>query len=441
MPMFSKPKVNTKLTASNPTTTATSTSHTNNDSSSSLQSPVMPTAATGAPVVTQNATAIATLANTSSLTISPISRRPTDPNVSDSRIAVQRQCIYERPLPGGAYITAHVDRLQHGFVASPNLTDHEIDHVDFVSINFNLHPSHAHQHRFKSAIIRLSVRDADDIDATVTTATTSTSATTPTPSTTPIANGTDSNGGLLRRSSILRRDRDQDRDRVVDAPNNRRQSSFYPYPHHHAPRTPHYAYRHPRFIAYAPHLIYGAVSPETLQWNFSIAGSLGVSETPVTASVSPSGGVRGQYQLYEMLKIQSSVRTLASPRGPHAAREDAELVWSLEENRLQRSGLPREFTFPFMIAKPHRDADLLLTLDIVPDIDTWYGSYSPWHLSFAAYQPLPKPLLNFRHELGQRFTPVDPDRRHFNFAQMAGSLDSYVNMPGSTYNSNVRPTF
>ena len=41
-----------------------------------------------------------------------------DPNAPDTRLECEARCIYERQLPGNAYITAHVTRLQGGFYDS-----------------------------------------------------------------------------------------------------------------------------------------------------------------------------------------------------------------------------------------------------------------------------------------------------------------------------------
>src|SRR5699024_3668150 len=51
--------------------------------------------------------------------------RPTDstdglrePNIAGPRIHFNRVCVYERRLPGGSYVTAHIQRHQHGFAES-----------------------------------------------------------------------------------------------------------------------------------------------------------------------------------------------------------------------------------------------------------------------------------------------------------------------------------
>ncbi|CRG92382.1 hypothetical protein PISL3812_09441 [Talaromyces islandicus] len=299
--------------------------------------------------------------------LKPVTRRTTDRNMTDSRLLANRKCIYERRLPGNAYITAHVERLQHGYFGSEHTSDSEIPNVDFLGINFVFHPSDCDNHRFKAATIRATIQNAPMGD-------------------------------------------DQ-----------------YPYPQ-----------ENPKFLMHAPHLIYGAVSPETLQWTFSLAGSLGISDAPVAAQLSPSGSKSGSYKIYEMMKIQGSSRTLRSPDGPEFDVEDGEVVWSLSENALQRSGLPREFTFVMLVQKPHPDSKLVFKLDIDPVIDAWIGRYPTWWLNKSSYQPMAKRAVNFHAQVGQRFDPVDPIRG-FNFSKLANSLDDYVNMPGSTYSSNVSP--
>ncbi|GAB1206928.1 hypothetical protein APSETT445_005631 [Aspergillus pseudonomiae] len=156
---------------------------------------------------------------------------------------VNRACIYERHLPGDAYVTAHVQRLQHGFYSSAAVSDQDLDHVDFLGINFVFHSPNTLTHRFKAATIRASLHSMRENSKTPT------------------------------ASQNL-----------------------------HAYRS-----RNPRFLKHAPHLLYGAVSPETLQWNYSLAGSLGVAELPLMASISPSGGMNGRYRRYEMMRIQGSV--------------------------------------------------------------------------------------------------------------------------------------
>lgn len=192
----------------------------------------------------------------------------------------------------------------------------------------------------------------------------------------------------------------------------------------------------PHFLMHAPHLIYGAVSPETMEWSFSLAGSLGVSETPVSASIIPSGSLNGQYRRYEMMRIQGSSRTLRSPKGHEFDVEAGEVMWSLEENSLQRSGLPREFTFVMLIQKPAANSKIKLSLEIDPVIQAFWGSYPGWVLRLSPYQPLERRSVDFRREVGQHFQPADP-QRGFNFAVLESAFDHYIAMPGRKYTRRV----
>ncbi|KAJ5622869.1 hypothetical protein N7490_011474 [Penicillium lividum] len=296
-------------------------------------------------------------------------KKARDPNMSDPRLFVNRPCVYERRLPGDAYITAHVQRLQHGFYSSPSVSDVDAEHVDFLAIGFVFHSPHTLSHRFKSATIRAAIRGSEE----------------------------------------------------------RATSATYPLG---------YPPGNPRFLMHAPHLIFGTVSPETMQWTFSLAGSLGISETPVSASLIPSRSVSKQFRRYEMMRIQGSARTLKSARGPQFDVEAGEIVWSLEENNLQRSGLPREFTFVMLIQKPTADSRINLTLDIEPVLKTWYGTYPKMLLSLSTYQPQARRSVNFRREIGQRFEPADA-QRGFNFAALESSFDHYIAMPGRKFTRSV----
>lgn len=291
-----------------------------------------------------------------------------DPNMSNPRLLVNRACIYERQLPGDAYITAHVQRLQHGYYSTPDVSDLEAEHVDFLALSFVFHSAHTLSHRSKSATIRAGIH-----------------------------------GSSVRTSS-----------KRPSRPN-------------------------PRFLMHAPHLIYGTVSPETMEWTFSLAGSLGISETPVSASIIPSGSLNKSYRRYEMMRIQGSVRTLKSPRGSKFDVEAGEILWSLEENNLQRSGLPREFTFVMLIQKPAANSKISLSLDIDPVIDAWWGSYPRWLLALASYRPVQRRGVDFSQEVGQRFEPVN-GKRGFNFAALVSSFDDYIAMPGRKCTRSVSLT-
>jgi len=200
--------------------------------------------------------------------------------------------------------------------------------------------------------------------------------------------------------------------------------------------------RRPKIIKYAPHLIYGAVSNSTLNWTFNLTGSLGISQGPANASITPSAGYTESAVLSKMMKIQGSTRTTSN------GIEDGELQWSFEENPLQKSGLPREFTFVMLIQVPKGQEDNVdFRMEIEPVIDTWYGSYPQFWQRRRCYQPLYKAPLNFQERIGQRFFSCtdgdgtgDPPKcmKDYNFATMDGDLDDLVQLPGTTYSVQVR---
>lgn len=292
-------------------------------------------------------------------------------NKSNPRLLVNRESIYERQLPGDAYITVYVQRLQHGYYSSSAVSDPEAENVDFLALGFVFHSPHTLSHRFKSATIRASVQGHAQL-------------------------ATDTN-----------------------PPQN-------------------YRPKNPRILMHAPHLIYGTVSPETMEWTFSLAGSIGVSEAPVSANVIPSGSINSRYRRYEMMRIQGSARTLKSPRGRQFDIEAGEVVWSLEENNLQRSGLPREFTFVMLIEKPSSNSRVKLSLDIDPVIQSWWGSYPSWSLGMPSYRPAKRRDVDFNKEVGQRFEPLDEaEGRGFNFATLVSRFDDYIAMPGRHFSRKV----
>ncbi|EKV12248.1 hypothetical protein PDIG_45730 [Penicillium digitatum PHI26] len=188
---------------------------------------------------------------------------------------------------------------------------------------------------------------------------------------------------------------------------------------------------------HAPHLLYGIVSPETMEWKFSLAGSLGISELPVSASVVPSGSLSGRYKRYEMMRIQGSARTLKSPAGREFDVEAGKIVWSMEENNFQRSGLPREFTFVMLIQKLTTNSNISLSIDVDPVIDAMIGNYPSLLLKLPEYQPLPCRGVDFQQEVGQRFEPADPVRG-FNFAELGGMFDEYIAMPGGKFSRQIQ---
>ncbi|KAL4801351.1 hypothetical protein BDV18DRAFT_149435 [Aspergillus unguis] len=300
------------------------------------------------------------------------SKEHTDPNVPDRKLNINRPCIYERHLPGNAYITAHVQRLQHGYYSTPAVSDRDIDHVDFLAVSFVFHSSDTKSHRFKAATIRASLHYSN-------------------------------------KPSSSRRHRDDSRPR-----------------HHRLYQN------HPRFLMHAPHFLHGSLSPESLQWNYSLAGSLGIAQLPIIASLSPAAGLNGRFNRYEMMRIQGSVRSMDGVPA-------SQIVWTLEENTLQRSGLPREFTFAMLVAKPGPDSRVQFVLEVEPVLQSWFGAYPEWWLTLVKrYRATRRKRgVDFRVSVGQRFGESPPtystmrttSRRGFNFAKLGAGFEEYTSFP------------
>ncbi|KAK5945703.1 hypothetical protein PMZ80_002910 [Knufia obscura] len=297
-----------------------------------------------------------------------------DPNAPDVRLECESKCIYERRLPGNAYITAHVTRLQDGFYDSPSTHGDAIDNVRFLAVSFVFHPSET-INRFQAATVSIELHDDTDQSYT-------------------------DPGATSHRLSA----------HGVPVPKQK-----------------------PKFLRFAPHVMFGGVSPETLDWNFNLTGSLGVSQAPVSASLSPSGGVKGGYKVYQMMRIQGSTRTVRSHPfdGPSYDVEDGEVVWTMEENQLQRSGLPREMTFVALITKGDVE-NVVFDINIEPRIASRFGHYPKFWTNQMKYQPLQKEHMDLDRELGQRFLPTVPGRG-FNFANLAGTFNDFVKLPGTVY--------
>ena len=335
--------------------------------------------------------------------------KPRDPNAPDYRYQVNQKCIYERRLPGGSYITAHVQRLQSGFYDSPVIHEDCIDNVRFLAINFVFHPSRS-TFRFTSAEISIALRHTGENTKNPFQIVTGLA-----PRSSSHDHGTQTetvNHALIRSKDCL----------------------------HFAGFKP----SRPKFLCHAPHLLYGAISPENLNWNFNLAGSLGVSQGPASASLKPSYGVGSSYKVYDMMKIQGSVRRLRSWAGHDYDIEDGELVWTLEENRLQKSGLPREFTFVMLLTKGsgtfEESGDVRLEVDVRPKVMGRLGTNYPSIITnLHQYQPFNRGILDLDEQIGQVFEP-QVKGRGFNFANVTSSFDAFVWLPGNAY-STSEPSF
>lgn len=370
---------------------------------------------------------------TTPLTPHTLARHSRDPNSTDYRFNINQKCIYERRLPGGSYITAHIQRLQSGYYDSPMVHEDRIENVRFVAVNFVFHPARSSA-RFKSAEISVAVRRVDGDD-----------------------DGAEggSRGGKRRRSGLVGQQQQQQqrnastpsllRSKPVTNPQSAliRSSDALPPPPASQRRIQSLRDSPPRFLRHAPHLLFGAISPETLTWNFNLAGSLGVSQGPANATLSPSGGVNGSYKLFEMMRIQGSMRGLHSWFGRRYNVEDGEIVWTLEENRLQKSGLPREFTFVMLLTKGSGNYegvdDVVLDLDIKPVVGGFMGisnaSFPGVVNNLMAYRPLHKEAVDLDVDVGQRFQPEEKGWG-FNFAKLASDFDDFCWLPGKTWSTS-----
>ncbi|KAL2074510.1 hypothetical protein VTL71DRAFT_8288 [Oculimacula yallundae] len=109
-----------------------------------------------------------------------------------------------------------------------------------------------------------------------------------------------------------------------------------------------------RILRFAPHLAFGRISSASLKWNFQLGASLGVAQGPAKADLEPKVGFEKDLVVGSFMRIQGSTRSippaLASSTEPRVP--DTTLVWSLEENSQQQGGLPREFTFVFLLERP-----------------------------------------------------------------------------------------
>lgn len=168
-----------------------------------------------------------------------------------------------------------------------------------------------------------------------------------------------------------------------------------------------------KFVKFAPHLAFGRVSTETLHWTFALSATIGVTQAPVSASVIPSTSFDTQKVIDAMLKIQGSTRI-------HRTVESGKIVWSLEENQQQSTGLPREFTFVFLLERRDPRSDLHLAVSIKPVLTLALGS------EFFEHSVVGGNWVNVgKAEMGQRFST-----KPFNFATMAGQFEDLIELPG-----------
>ncbi|MBE7181629.1 MAG: hypothetical protein INR71_10560, partial [Terriglobus roseus] len=170
-----------------------------------------------------------------------------------------------------------------------------------------------------------------------------------------------------------------------------------------------------------------------------------MSQGPANATLKPSGGMNGSYKMYEMMRIQGSMRGLHGWLGRqyNTTTEDGEIVWTLEENRLQKSGLPREFTFVMLLTKGSGGyegvEDVKLELDIKPVVGGFMGisnaSFPGVVNNMLSYRPLHNTPVDLDYDVGQRFQPEEKGLG-FNFAKLASDFDDFVWLPGQTWSTS-----
>jgi hypothetical protein len=175
-----------------------------------------------------------------------------------------------------------------------------------------------------------------------------------------------------------------------------------------------------KVLKFAPHLAYGRVSTETLHWTFALSATLGVAQAPVTAALTPSMGFDNTRIIDAMPKIQGSTRT-------HLCVESGKLVWSLEENQQQSTGLPREFAFIMLFERRNPESDLELAVSIKPTFSKDMAA------KISKHDLVQGDWMNVGHEpVGQRFS-TSP----FNFATMPGQFEDLIQLPGQVIRLEV----
>jgi hypothetical protein len=93
----------------------------------------------------------------------PIKINP-QPNINgpDQKFQINQHLLYEHEFPGNAYVSAHLQRLQHGVFTHGNLHNENTIHVTFAAITFTLHPTISLSHRFVSTTITITATSGDE---------------------------------------------------------------------------------------------------------------------------------------------------------------------------------------------------------------------------------------------------------------------------------------
>lgn len=192
---------------------------------------------------------------------------------------------------------------------------------------------------------------------------------------------------------------------------------------------------------------------------------MGVTKGPVNIAMNPSMGHQGDKVLGAMMKIQGSTRSLHES-GYHKTPKisDTRLVWSLEENDQQETGLSREFTFVFLVARPLKAKQKSRSNGSTDEKNVYANghkcldhatTFRPMHLGISVKPHISNmngvPLMAHydealvTDEVGQKLvvqhtqdTDV-PDAHvasgYYNFAKMPGNFEDLVELPGNSATS------
>ena len=318
----------------------------------------------------------------------------------DHKFQVNEQLLFEHEFHGSCYVSAHLQRLQHGIFGDATIHGAGTMHVTFLAITFVFHPSISLSHRFQSAIIEVSARS-------------------------------ENNEPL-------------------------------------------------RFVKFAPHMAYGRISIETMKWTFSLGATVGVTKGPVNVAVNPSIAHEKDKVLGTMMKIQGSTRSTPGLGHYRSNRiPDTKLVWSIEENDQQMTGLPREFTFVFLVARPLKAESVLkgkkheikhekdthaidaLTHSAAHKCLDHAATYTPMYIGIHV-KPHISNIVNglpcpgeyeetlLADEVGQRLAVEHTQgtggidtyaaRGYYNFAKMPGNFEDLIELPGNAVTSVVSQT-
>lgn len=85
-------------------------------------------------------------------------------NRPDHKYQIGHDLLYEREFETGAFVSAHLHRLQHGCFTHRKIHSKDTMHVTFTAIKFTFHPvtsSGFSDHQFESAIIEISAKSSN----------------------------------------------------------------------------------------------------------------------------------------------------------------------------------------------------------------------------------------------------------------------------------------